>query len=265
MKIGVTGCTGTIGKEVKKKFKKKIICFNGNILNKRKIDLWIKKNNFEYIIHLAAIVPIQKINQNKKLAYKVNYIGTCNLVNSIIKNYKKKIWFFYSSTSHVYNFNSKFQNEKSLTKPITYYGKTKLLGEKYILKNKRFFNACIGRIFSFGSKSQKKYFLIPNLINKLKSKKKELDFKNLNHIRDFINLSDIVNALQILLKKKKSGIYNICSNKKVNLINILLTLNKKYKKNIKITNLNKKTILIGSNRKLTKIGWKPKPLNLSNL
>ena len=94
MKIGVTGCTGTIGKEVKKKFKK-IICFNGNILNKKQIDLWIKKNNFEYIIHLAAIVPIQKINQNKKLAYKVNYIGTCNLVNSIIKNYKKNLVFLF--------------------------------------------------------------------------------------------------------------------------------------------------------------------------
>ena len=35
MKIGVTGCTGTIGKEVKKNLKK-IICFNGNILNKKK-------------------------------------------------------------------------------------------------------------------------------------------------------------------------------------------------------------------------------------
>ena len=110
MKIGITGCTGTLGKEVKRKFKKNIFCFNGDIQNKKQIDLWLKKNNFQYIIHLAAIVPIQKISLNKKLAYNVNFKGTCNLVDSIKKNYKKKIWFFYSSTSHVYGFSSKYQN-----------------------------------------------------------------------------------------------------------------------------------------------------------
>ena len=265
MKIGITGCTGTLGKEVKRKFKKNIICFNGDLRNKKQIDLWLKKNDFQYIIHLAAIVPIQKINLNKKLAYNVNFKGTCNLVNSIKKNYKKKIWFFYSSTSHVYGFSSKYQNEKSSTKPITYYGETKLLGEKYILKNKKYLNACIGRIFSFTSKNQKKYYLIPNLIKKLKSKKKEINFKNLNHIRDFTNLNDIVYAIQVLLRKKSTGIFNICSNKKVNLNDILLNLNKKYKKVLKISNLNKKTILIGSNKKLTRIGWIPKPFKLNNI
>ncbi len=265
MKIGITGCTGTIGKEIKKRFKKKIICFNGDLQDKKYVDSWIRQNEFDYLIHLAAIVPIQKINKNKKLAYNINFKGTCNLVNSIKKNYKKKIWFFYSSTSHVYGFNSKFQNEKSSTKPITYYGKTKLLGEKYILKNKKYFNVCIGRIFSFTSKNQKKYYLIPNLIKKLKSKKKELNFDNLNHIRDFINLKDVVNAIHILLKKRSSGVYNICSNKKIDLSDILLTLNKKYKKNLKISNLYKKTILVGSNKKLMKIGWSPTPFNLKNI
>ena len=265
MKIGITGGSGTLGQKIRRKFKNKIDCFTGDIQNQKQIDKWIKKKDFEYIIHLAAVVPIQKINQNKKLAYNVNYKGTCNLVNSIKKNYKKKIWLFYSSTSHVYGFSSKFQNEKSLTKPITYYGKTKLLAENYILKNKKFFNVCIARIFSFTSKNQNRYYLIPNMIKKLKSKKRKIDFKNINHVRDFTNINDIVNAIQILLKKKSSGIYNICSNQKINLKDILLTLNKKYKKSLKISNFNKKTTLIGSNKKLSKIGWKPKPFDINNI
>ena len=61
--------------------------------------------------------------------------------------------------------------------------------------------------------------------------------------------------------KKKTGIFNICSGKKVSLINLAKVLNKNFKKKIKFTFDQKKTIMFGDNGKLLDIGWKPKTSN----
>ena len=62
-------------------------------------------------------------------------MGTKNLVDAIIDSNIK--WFFFSSTSHVYKSRKKKKkiSENSIKKPISYYGKTKFLAEKYIIKN----------------------------------------------------------------------------------------------------------------------------------
>ena len=107
MKIGITGSTGNLGTYLKKiLINNDLIYFKKRIENKKDVNNWIIKNNFDSIIHLAAIVPTALINKNKKLALKINVQGTINIVNGINKFANKKIWFFYSSTSHVYKFNN---------------------------------------------------------------------------------------------------------------------------------------------------------------
>lgn len=264
MKIGVTGSTGIIGSEIKKFFKlKKNDLFNDKIENKKKVINWIKLNNFDIIIHLAAIVPTKTVNNNKKKSLNVNFNGTKNLVKAINLHSKKKIWLFYSSTSHVYAYKRYKINEKNLTKPISYYGKTKLKAENYILKNSKKFTPCIGRIFSFTSKNQTKNFIIPAIISKLKNKDNKIFFDNINHDRDFLRLKDIINAIKLLKNRRAKGVYNICSGNKINLKSILKILNKKYKKKIVIIN-NTKTVLYGSNKKLINLGWKMPNINYLN-
>tara|TARA_B100000989_G_scaffold205345_1_gene155509 strand:+ start:1405 stop:2217 length:813 start_codon:yes stop_codon:yes gene_type:complete len=264
MKIGVTGSTGIIGTEIKKIFKlKNRNLFIDKIENKKKVIDWIKLNNFDVIIHLAAVVPTTVVNNNKNKSLMINFGGTKNLVNAINLYSKKRIWLFYSSTSHVYSYKKTKNNEKNKTKPISYYGKTKLKGEKYILNNCKKFIPCIGRIFSFTSKNQKKLFIIPSLISKLKNKNKKIIFDNINHERDFLTLKDIIHAIKLLKNKKAKGVYNICSGKKINLKDILFALNNKYKKKIIIKD-NNKTILFGSNKKLLKLGWKLQNNNYLN-
>ena len=262
MKIGITGSSGSLGRALLKRISvNKIFRFKGRLENKKEITEWIKKNSFDCVIHLAAIVPVTIVNNDKKKAFNVNYIGTKNLIDSIKKHSKKKIWFFYSSTSHVYKVGNIKKKEIEKTNASTYYGKTKELSEKYILRNKKYLSVCVGRIFSYTSKTQKNYYLIPNLINKLKIKKKNVVFKNLNHYRDFLSIEDITTAIKILLKKKATGIYNICSGKKIHLAHLVKTINKNYKKNLKFSSNSKSTSLIGDNRKLKKIGWISKNSN----
>ena len=136
--IGITGATGSLGKILLKNKKNyKINIFKGDVANKNEVFNWVKNNKLNIIFHLAAIVPIKKVNKNRRLANKVNFYGTKNLVDSILK-IKNIKWFFFSSTSHVYKSTNKKISEKHIKKPISFYGKSKLKAENYIIK--KFFN-----------------------------------------------------------------------------------------------------------------------------
>ncbi len=254
--IGLTGSNGVLGKEILKSFKNfKILKYNDDIRDKKKLYNWLLKNNFDGIIHLAAVVATSDVLKNKKKAKDVNYYSTKNLVDFIIKLKKKNTWIFFASTSHVYRFSKKKLKENIKCNPQSYYGYTKYLAERYLLKKK--LNVCIGRIFSYSSKNQKKSFFIPSIIEKLKfSKNNVIKVENVNHYRDFLTTKEIVDAIKILFKNKSTGIYNICSSKKVKLVDIIKTINKFYKKNIKIIKGNRQTTLIGNNNKIKKLGWK---------
>ena len=265
MRIGITGSSGVLGSEFVKLFNKKDVrSFKGRIENIKDIEEWICKNNFDKIFHFAAIVPTVKVNSNKKKAILVNYVGTKNIVDAINKFSKKKVWFFYSSTSHVYNFCTNKRKETHNTIPISYYGQTKLFGEDYILLNKSKIIPCIGRIFSFTSKKQDRNFIIPSILTKLRNNNKEIKFQNLRHIRDFLPINHIANAIKLLSIKKVAGIFNICSNRKLDLQNLTTELNQKYKKKISFSNNNKKSTLFGCNKKLTNLGWKIDKIKYSN-
>ena len=63
---GITGHTGSIGKNLIKKDNFKFIFFKDDIRNFISVEKWIQKNKLDIIIHLAAIVPIKVVNENKK-------------------------------------------------------------------------------------------------------------------------------------------------------------------------------------------------------
>lgn len=262
--IAISGSNGVLGKEFINKFNKysyRKICFD--ICNSKKLKKWIKTTKFDAFIHLAAIVPIKKVKKNKFLAYRTNFLATKNIVDALIK-YKndKNFTFFYASTSHVYKTSNSRIRENFKLKPISYYATTKYLSEKYILKkmeNSKI-NYTIGRIFSFTDYSQDKSFLIPSIFNLFLKKKKITKFSDLNQYRDFISTSDIVAAINCLLKKKAKGIFNIGSGRKYYLKNLVLLIKKKFFKNQKVLffNMKRGKDLVANNLKILKLGCKPK-------
>ena len=258
MRCGITGSGGVLGRRLIKFKQFKFIRFNGDVTQKKQVDSWIKNNQFDIFLHLAAIVPTEEVESNYKYAKKVNYNGTSNIFNSLIKHQNNNLkWFFFPSTSHVYKFSKNKITEKFKLKPISKYGKTKLFAENFINKKlkKANFKCCIGRIFSFTDKNQKVPFLIPSLKNKLSSNKKEIILKNLNHYRDFISILDLCRAIIFLSKKKYSGIINLASGKKLYLKNAAKKLNQ-LKKNITFVDNKHLTNLVGNISRLKKIGFK---------
>ena len=215
---GITGSKGVLGSEIIKSKKFKFIKFNGDIAKKKEVNEWVKSNSFDLMIHLAAIVPVKKVIQDFNKAKKVNYGGTQNLINSIIKYQPNLNWFFFASTSHVYNFSKSQIKETKKTDPISRYGYTKVMAENYIfkkMKSKKNINCCVGRIFSFFSKKQSNEYLVSSLKDKiLGSKSKLIILHNLNQYRDFIKIKQIVKIIFFLYEKNYSGIINIASGKK---------------------------------------------------
>ena len=120
-RIVITGSSGLLGKYFSKKFKKKYIIYKYpyRIENIKKFAKWIKRKNFEYFIHFAAI--------SKKSPRKLNRINSIASVN-IIKHLSKKKslkYFLFISTSHVYRYSKTKISEKQKPKPINNYGLSK--------------------------------------------------------------------------------------------------------------------------------------------
>jgi len=232
--IGITGGTGVLGK---------IICkdldsmnfnyskFKGDICSKKEISEWVLKNNFDSIIHLAAIVSTKQVDKDLEYAYSVNVEGTENLINILNEN-NLNPWLFYASTSHVYKSSNTLIKEEDITNPISEYGKTKYDAEKIIQES--YTNYCIGRIFSFYHQTQKKSFLYPRIKYRLDNEDLSKDFElyGANSIRDFLNAEEVSKIIIQLMQKRAKGIYNIASGKGIKIKDFVQNLTNK-KLNIK--------------------------------
>lgn len=248
MICALTGSSGVLGTNFIEQFPNiTFIKYKHDLTEKNKLKKWIKNNEFDFFLHFAAIVPVHQVNMHYQYAKKVNY-ESVKLIISELNKKKKKIWFFFSSTSHVYQPSNIKLKENSTKKPVNKYGKLKLMAEKYIIKNCKNTNLiyCIGRIFSFTHKLQNKKFFIPSaFLHKA---------KQVSTLRDFIDIKDICSCIMLLMSKKKRGIFNIGSGNGVNLIKIISLIQNK-----KINILTKaKNNFVADISKVKKLGWQKK-------
>jgi nucleoside-diphosphate-sugar epimerase len=232
MKIGITGGGGVIGKILKKKIEKnnfKVVNFNSDIRNSIKIKKWIKKNNFDTIFHLAALVSVKECEKNPLKTCEINIGGTIKILDAIAKQ-KKKPFFFFTSTSHVYKAKSSPLLETDNAVPRSFYGYTKWLCEKiiedYAIKHNILY--CCARIFSFYHNSQSKEFLYPSIKIKIKNlKQKKIYIANANNVIDIQNAETVAKIIFKIFKKKTTGIINIGSGKGVTIKKFARNLTKK--------------------------------------
>ena len=149
-KILLLGGSGTLGRSIinSKLFKNlKFPRSNKlNILKQKELKCYIFKNDIKLIMHFAAFSRVKQCEENKSKAYKINVIGTGNIVKAI-KNSKKKIKLVFMSSDAVYPSTKGNYKESDKLKPYNYYGLTKIIGEQlvkltknYVIIRGRFFN-----------------------------------------------------------------------------------------------------------------------------
>ncbi len=309
-KILITGGAGYIGSHISEvliKNKKKIFIvdnlstgyrrlinkkakfFKVDILNHKKIKDIIMKNEIDSIIHLAANLVIGEGEKYPKKYFKNNVLGTKKLLeackNTTIKN------LVFSSTAAVYKDGQYKVNEKSVIKPKSVYGKTKIKAEKIIKQfcKREMINYCILRYFNIaGSSPSGKIGLINKSDHLFKNFSREIikkrpilkiygndyDTKDGSCIRDFIHVSDIAEihfkVLEKINKVKNSKILNCGYNKGISVLDVAKVFKKQSSKNVKILVSKRRkgdlVKIIASNTNLKKfIKWKPKFNNLNTI
>ncbi len=273
----------------KKLINKKAKFYKVNILDTKKLKQIIVNHKIDSVIHLAGSLIIGFGEKNPKLYYKNNVLGTKSILlackNTLVKN------FIFSSTAAVYKDKQKIVHEKSIIKPKSVYGKTKMKAEKLIILNckKQKINYAILRYFNVcGASLSKKIGLIASTDSLFKNisteimKKKPIvkiygnDYKTPDGtaIRDYIHVSDLADLHLKILNKvstvNKSTIVNCGYQRGTSVIEVVDEFKKQIKKNISILYKKKRqgdlAMVIANNKKLKKIiNWRPKYYKLSTI
>jgi len=137
-KVLVTGANGQLGKTIKQLYasNKDEIQFifatklELDISIKNEVEAFFDKDKFDYCINCAAFTNVEKAETNPEIAFKINAEAVKNLAQVCKIN---KTVLIHISTDYVFDGEKNIPYvEEDKTNPINEYGKSKLLGEKYI-------------------------------------------------------------------------------------------------------------------------------------
>ena len=138
MKSLITGGSGILGTELKKFFPDSLFPSRSelDITNHEAVFDYFSKNEFDSIIHAAAMTSVRQCESEKKLSWGTNVVGTKNLVDAAIK-FNPNSKFSYVSTACDFDGHVGMYKESSIPHPENFYALTKLIGEQFVknLKN----------------------------------------------------------------------------------------------------------------------------------
>lgn len=189
------------------------------------------------IFHLAGFSSVAKSFENPELCFKINVDGTKNLLDAVIKaGINPKILVI--SSSEVYG-KPKYNpiDESHPLNPISPYGESRVKQEKLCLEyiKKHDLKIIISRSFNHTGPDQPETFVIPSFKKQIRDAKDgdTISVGNLDVVRDFSDVRDVVKVYCILLEKGQAGeIYNVGSGNAYKLKEVLDTLIKESGKNL---------------------------------
>ncbi len=158
-KVLLTGGTGTLGKHILQSGLFRNILAPGSremdITEAASVDKFFEENDFDAVIHCAAMARVGECEKQPEKAVEVNIIGTSNVVAAVVrkeKMTKKKIRFIHISTDGVYQSTKGNYSEEDATAPYNLYGWTKLGAECAVMALPNF---CIIRTRFFDTENIK--------------------------------------------------------------------------------------------------------------
>lgn len=191
---------------------------NCDVTDKKKLSRYFK--GVDVVFHNAASKKsVCLINPLRDL--EVNGGGTFNLLELAKENKVKK--FVHASTGSVYG-NALYypQDENHLTNPVSYYGVSKLAGEKYVNVFHHLYglDTAVLRYFHiYGTRQESNEFggVVAIFIRNMLKNKRSVIFGSGHQERSFTYVNDVVKAnLIVAIKKESDGqVYNCASAIKV--------------------------------------------------
>jgi nucleoside-diphosphate-sugar epimerase len=216
------------------------------------------EDDFDAIIHSAALVPK---NANEDIAshmVQVNIQGTINLLEKFTRSSK----IIFISTLETYGQSHNEINVNSAQNPESFYGASKVAAEKfssvYSLKNnKKLTILRISNIYGPGDEIDR---AIPNFVKAAIKNKPLSIYGDGSELRDFIYLDDAVNGIISALNSQEVGIFNLCQGKSVTIMqtaSLILEISKSQSKLIIKPRKKPKYDILINNENLIDINFAP--------
>lgn len=203
--------------------------YEGDILDKTFLAEVFNENQIDIVIHLAAMAGVRPSIDNPFLCYKVNVIGTLNILE-VMKEYKVNRMIFASSSS-VYGNNIKlpFSEVDSVDNPISPYAASKKSGE--LLCHTYFqlykFNINCLRFFTVYGPNQRPDLAIYKFTKALLNHEPILFYGNGTTRRDYTHINDIVHGIINALEKLDGyNVYNLGESSTISLMELIKMLEK---------------------------------------
>ena len=232
----IIGSNGLLGSNIvsllkKKKFKYKTSArnnsnFNLNLKNFYLLEKIFKENSFKYVINCAAKINIDSCERYYKQAFLINSLVPKNLTKLSTKYDFKLIQIstdaFYLNTKNILN------KETNRLYAINNYSKTKLLGEKFVKKNKKSLiirTNFTGREFKKNSKR-----FVDWIYRTIKYKKKINLFSDM--YTSTIDVQTCAKTILDLIHTEAYGIYNLGTRDALSKLQFALKFSKKLKKEL---------------------------------
>ena len=171
-----------------------------------------------FIVNLAAISSVSSSWNKPQLTYQINVIGAINILDSLIKQNNLSCKVLIVGSSEEYKPSDKPLSEDSPLDSNNPYGLSKESQEKIanLYSSKYGIPVIFTRSFNHTGVGQKDNFVIPSFCKQVvdieKGKaKNEILVGNLDAIRDFSDVRDIVSAYGDLIENKTCGVFNVGS------------------------------------------------------
>ena len=207
MKILVTGANGMLGQDLCPALEDngwEVIETDVNTMDITNYDealKFITKIKPDFIIHLAAYTAVDKAEEDKETACKINVNGTQN-ITKVCK--KLDVPMLYISTDYVFDGTKKGKYlPEDKPNPINYYGLTKAKGEEFVKKLEKYYIVRTSWLYGHHGKN----FVETILSNADKTEIKVVD----DQIGCPTWTVELANAIVKLIEEKSPwGIYHIC-------------------------------------------------------
>lgn len=250
--------------------------YKGDLCDKDFLEKVFSENKIESVIHFAGYKAVGESMKNAT-KYSQNISGTINLLDTMNIHCVKRIIF--SSTAAVYGTpKEKIIDETCETNPINYYGFTKLTCENLIKWYSEIYGLkyCILRYFNVAGDGGLNYIdpyaenIIPIIMEFVFEKRNKLtifgddyDTRDGTGIRDYLHVSDLINAHILALDLKENQVINLGTSSGTSVKELVHETEKIIGKKIDFEIKGRRTgdpdMLTTSNKKAKEIlGWIPK-------
>ncbi len=183
-----------------------------DIRNKKSLFSKLKNRSFNYVINLSGYVDHSNHFDGGRRVFETHFNGATNLVNCV--KGKNLLNFVQIGSSDEYGSNNAPQNEKQREDSISSYSCAKVATTHFLqmIYKTQNFPVVILRLFLVYGVGQKKNRFIPQIINGC-IKNKSFSVSAGNQLRDFCYIDDVISAIILSLKNKKSHgeVINIAS------------------------------------------------------